>query len=161
MINMPEVPRLQVESELQLLAYTIDTVTQDPSHICDLHHSSGQHQILNPLSKAVIKPVSSWIQYRFISAKPCWELPMKLNFINHFLGYPFQKGTFTNNIEYFASAILLKMFVWCHRMTQKMQAQVQLVCVLSLPVFNIVFKTLCDLTPAKLSSLTSCCLTPT
>ena len=52
MINMPEVPRLQVESELQLLAYTVDTVTQDPSHICDLHHSSGQHQILNPLSKA-------------------------------------------------------------------------------------------------------------
>ena len=25
---------------------------QDPSHVCDLHHSSQQHQILNPLSKA-------------------------------------------------------------------------------------------------------------
>ena len=43
-----EVPRLRVESELQLLA----TAMQDLSHICDLHHSSWQRQILNPLSKA-------------------------------------------------------------------------------------------------------------
>ena len=30
-------------------AYTPATATLDLSHICDLHHSSGQHQILNPL----------------------------------------------------------------------------------------------------------------
>ena len=47
-----EVPRLRVESELQLPAYTIVTAMQDPSHICDLCHSSGQIQILNSLSKA-------------------------------------------------------------------------------------------------------------
>jgi len=47
-----ESPRLGVESELQLLAYTTATATQHPSHICDLHHSSWQHQILNPLRKA-------------------------------------------------------------------------------------------------------------
>ena len=47
-----EVLRLGVKSELQLLAYTTVTATQDPSHICDLHHSSQQHWILNPLSKA-------------------------------------------------------------------------------------------------------------
>ena len=47
-----EVSRLGVEWELQLLAYTIATATQNSSHICNLHHSSGQHQILNPLSKA-------------------------------------------------------------------------------------------------------------
>jgi len=47
-----EVPRLGVKSELQLLAYTTATATQNPSHICNLHHSSQQHQILNPLSKA-------------------------------------------------------------------------------------------------------------
>ena len=40
-----EVPRLGVESELQLLAYTTATATWDPSHVCDLHHSSRQHQI--------------------------------------------------------------------------------------------------------------------
>ena len=45
-----EVPRLGVESELQLLSYA--TATQDPSRICNLHHSSQQLQILNPLSKA-------------------------------------------------------------------------------------------------------------
>ena len=38
--------------ELQLPAYTIATAMQKPSHICDLHHSSWQRQILNPLSEA-------------------------------------------------------------------------------------------------------------
>ena len=47
-----EVPRLGVKLELQLLAYTSATAMQDPSHVCDLHHSSRQHQILSPWSKA-------------------------------------------------------------------------------------------------------------
>ena len=47
-----EVPRLGVQLQLQLLAYTTATVKQDPSHICDLHHNSWQRQILNPLSEA-------------------------------------------------------------------------------------------------------------
>ena len=47
-----EVPRLGVESELQLSVYTTATATQDPSHICDLHHSSWQCVILDPLSGA-------------------------------------------------------------------------------------------------------------
>ena len=47
-----EIPRLGVESELQLLAYATATATWDLSHVCDLCHSSKQHQILNPLSKA-------------------------------------------------------------------------------------------------------------
>ena len=47
-----EVPRLGVELELQLLAYATATATPDLSHTCDLHHSSGQCQILNPLSEA-------------------------------------------------------------------------------------------------------------
>ena len=47
-----EVPRLQVESELQLLAYSTAIATWDLSHICDLHHSSQQHRILNQLSEA-------------------------------------------------------------------------------------------------------------
>ena len=45
-----EVPRLGVKLELQLLAYTTATM-RDTSCICDLHHSSQQRQILNPLSK--------------------------------------------------------------------------------------------------------------
>ena len=47
-----EVPRLGAELELQLPAYTTATATPDPHSICDLHHSSNQHQILNPLSEA-------------------------------------------------------------------------------------------------------------
>ena len=48
-----EVPRLGVESELQLPAYTIATAMPDPSRDCDLHHSSWQLRILNPLSEEV------------------------------------------------------------------------------------------------------------
>ena len=47
-----KVPRLGVESELQLPAYTTGTAMPDPSHIYNLHHSSRQRQILNPLSEA-------------------------------------------------------------------------------------------------------------
>ena len=47
-----EVPRLWVQSELQLLAYTTVTATTNLSHICDLHHKLLQRQILNPLSGA-------------------------------------------------------------------------------------------------------------
>ena len=47
-----EVPRLGVELELQLLAYITATATRDLSSVCDLHHSSWQHHILNPLTKA-------------------------------------------------------------------------------------------------------------
>ena len=47
-----EVLRIGVESELQLPAYTIATATQDLSCVCDLHQSSWQLQILNPLSEA-------------------------------------------------------------------------------------------------------------
>ena len=45
-----EVPRLGVESELQLAAYTTATATLGLSHICNLHQSPWQCQILNPLS---------------------------------------------------------------------------------------------------------------
>ena len=46
------VPRLGVESELQLLANATPTAMPDLSHVHHLHHSSWQHQILNPLSEA-------------------------------------------------------------------------------------------------------------
>ena len=47
-----EVPRLGVKLELQLLAYATVMATPDLSHICKLHHSSGQRWILNPVSEA-------------------------------------------------------------------------------------------------------------
>ena len=47
-----EVPRLGVESQLQLLAYTTAAATWDLSHVCDLHHNSWQCWIPDPLSEA-------------------------------------------------------------------------------------------------------------
>ena len=47
-----ETPRLGVESELQLPAYTTAVVMPDLSRFCNLHRSSWQRGILNPLSEA-------------------------------------------------------------------------------------------------------------
>ena len=47
-----EVPRLGVQSELQLLAYTTATVISGPSCVFNLYHSSWQRWILNPLNEA-------------------------------------------------------------------------------------------------------------
>ena len=59
-----EVPRLGVEMELQLPAYTTATAMPDLSHVC-----SWQHQILNSLSKARnctrILMVASWVYYQW------------------------------------------------------------------------------------------------
>ena len=63
-----EVPRLGVKSELLLPAYARATGMLDQSHACALYHSSRQHQILNPLSKARDRThnlmVPSWVRFR-------------------------------------------------------------------------------------------------
>ena len=45
-------PQGRVKSELQLPATTTARTMQDPSRVCELHHCSQQHRILNPLGKA-------------------------------------------------------------------------------------------------------------
>ena len=50
-----EVPRLEIELELQLLAYTTATATPDLSCVYNLHHSSRQCQMLNPLNEARVQ----------------------------------------------------------------------------------------------------------
>ena len=47
-----EFPRLGLKLELQQLAYATATATLDPSRICNLHCSSQQRWIFNPLNKA-------------------------------------------------------------------------------------------------------------
>ena len=62
-----EVPRPGVQSELQPWGHTTATATCDPSCVCNLHHSSGQRRILNPLSKARDRTsnlmVPNWIHF--------------------------------------------------------------------------------------------------
>ena len=38
-----EAPSPGIKSELQLLAYATATAMPDPSHVSNIHHSSGQH----------------------------------------------------------------------------------------------------------------------
>ena len=69
------VPRLGVESELLLPAYARTTATPDLSRVFDLHHSSWQRPILNPLRRPGIEPVTSWFLVGFISTVARQELP--------------------------------------------------------------------------------------
>ena len=66
----------RAESELWLPAYTTATAMPDPSHICNLHHSSWQHWILNPLSKArdrtCILMDTSWVRYHWATIGTPW-----------------------------------------------------------------------------------------
>ena len=64
-----EVLQLGVELELQLPAYSTAMATPDLSHACNLHPSSWQGWILNPLREARdqthILVITSWVCY-------CW-----------------------------------------------------------------------------------------
>ena len=68
------VPRPGVKSEVQLLAYATAIAMQDRSCLCNLHHSSRQSWILNPLGEAREATTSSWILVGFVSAEPQQEL---------------------------------------------------------------------------------------
>ena len=49
------------------LAYARARATQDPSRVCDLHHSSQQRQNLKPLRKARDQTATSWFLVRFVN----------------------------------------------------------------------------------------------
>ena len=75
-----EVPRLGVELELQLPAYI--TESPDPSCVCNLHHSSWQCWILNPLSEARNRTCILMDTIGSYPAEPQRELPW--DFFNDF-----------------------------------------------------------------------------
>ena len=78
-------PKLVVESELQLPAYTTATAMPDSSCIWNLHHSSVQCWILNP-QRPGMEPATSWFL---------------VGFVNHctMTGTPIRYGLFTNSID--------------------------------------------------------------
>ena len=81
-----EAPRLGVEWEPQLQAYTAAAATGVLSRLCNLHHSSRQCRILNPLGRAEIKAAFSRILVRFISAEPRRESLRVLMYILFYSG---------------------------------------------------------------------------
>ena len=66
-----EVPRLGVESELQLPAYTTAVVTPDPSPLQPIPQLTATP---DPWARPGIEPETSWFLVGFISAAPRWEL---------------------------------------------------------------------------------------
>ena len=65
-----EVPRLGIQSELLLPVYATATAMQDPSRVCNLHHSSRQRQILNLLSEARIRTCNLMVPSQIRSPLP-------------------------------------------------------------------------------------------
>ena len=63
-----EVPRLEVELGLQLLAYTTATAMQDLSHVFDLHHTAHSNAgSLAHWTRPGVEPASSWMLVRFVN----------------------------------------------------------------------------------------------
>ena len=69
-----EIPRRGVESELQLLAYTTATAMPDPSHICNLPHSSWLRYLTHWMRPG-IEPESAWTLVGFINHWAMMETP--------------------------------------------------------------------------------------
>ena len=70
-----EVPRLGVELEPQLLAYTTVTALWAPNHVCDLHHGSWQCQSLTHWARPGIQPASLWMLIRFVNHRATTGTP--------------------------------------------------------------------------------------
>ena len=62
-----DIPRLGVELELQLPTMATPTAMWVQSLLCDLHHSSWQPQIPDPLSKGRMESESLWILVGFVN----------------------------------------------------------------------------------------------
>ena len=70
-----EVPRLGMELELQLLVYATATAMSDPSCVYDLHHSSWQSWIPDPLSEARDRTFILMVTVGLVMAELQRELP--------------------------------------------------------------------------------------
>ena len=137
------VPWLRVELELQLLAYTTATATWDLSHVCDLHYSSQQCWIPNPLRKARdwthILMVTSWAHYHwammvggtpYVGFLTCWattETPevSSLRILTIYWEWPKDKGSFRIRRDGVPTVAQRN---WQHLCSIRMQVQSQAQC---------------------------------
>ena len=131
-----EVLRLGVESELQLLAYATATAVLDPSCICDLHDSSKQCRILNPIIKARGQtPVlvdTSWVHYcRAMTGTPQNDefllFLFLFNFLFLFMATPVAYGSSRAGVT---SELSPKPQPWQHQIQLHLQPTLQLVTTL-------------------------------
>ena len=96
-----EVPRLGIELELPLLAYTTTAATLDLSCICDLHQSSRQRRILNQLSEA------SYQTHILKDASRVHLPPSHDGNSNMFLKVK-KRGSIIHKLKYYESMIVFK-----------------------------------------------------
>ena len=80
-----EIPRLGVKSELQLLDYATTTAARDPRF--NLHHSSRQPWILNPLSEARDRTHKLMVTSRICFCCTTTGTPNIHNFEHHHVSY--------------------------------------------------------------------------
>ena len=73
----------RVKSDLELMAYAAAAAMQDPSHICNLHHSSRQCRILNPLSQQGSNPCPHGYKLDLLTTEPRQELLLS-HLVSHF-----------------------------------------------------------------------------
>ena len=98
-------PRLWVQLEIQLPAHGTATTIQDPSHICDLHHSTQQSQNPDPLSKVrdqtLLLMDASQIHFHWtIMGTPKYALCFNLDWGNHIIiQQSLRQSSFNNGIS--------------------------------------------------------------
>ena len=75
-----EVPRLGIQSELQLPAYSRAAVMPDLSCICNPNQAHNNAGSLTHWARSGINPATSWFLVRLVSAVPRRELPECFSF---------------------------------------------------------------------------------
>ena len=103
-----EAPKLGVESELQLPAYTRVTATPDPNHVCDLHHSSRNARSLTHWAKPGIKPETSW--FIVVICFYCTTMGTAFFLIYFLLGYSW----FTVLCQLWLYSIVTQSYIYVH-----------------------------------------------
>ena len=103
-----EGPRLGVQLELQLWACATATATPRLICVCNLHHSSQQHRILNPLGEA-----RDWTRNPMVPSRVCFHCAMmgtpELLLVAGFS----DSGIYNQNIEsYLLHFYIKKLFIY-------------------------------------------------